>query len=96
MYISYIYGAQLNTVFHSTLTVEESNTLERIRRTCLKFALKCSKHEKLSPVFPSNNTDASQLRNPERFHVNFAATSRYRNSTIPYCQRLLNDYFKTK
>ena len=115
-------------VFHSTLTVEQSNTLERIQRTCLKiilgemyinyaaalemsglqtlaerrekrclnFALKCSKHQKLSRLFPPNNTDASQVRNPERFHVNFAATSRYRNSTIPHCQRLLNDYFKTK
>ena len=36
----------------------------------MKFALKCSKHDKLSQLFPPNNTDASQVMNPERFQVN--------------------------
>ena len=69
---------------------------QRREKRCLNFALKCLKHEKLSRLFPPNNTDKSQVRNPERFHVNFAATSAYRKSTIPYCQRLLNDHYKTK
>ena len=105
-----------------------NNTLERIRRTCLKiiveemcidyqvalemsdleifaqrqenrclnFARKCWIHGKLSQLFPPNNTDASQVRNPERFHINFPATLAYRKNTILYWQRLLNDFFKTK
>ena len=31
------------------------------------------------------------LRNPEKFSVNFAHTENYRNSAVPYCQRLLNN-----
>ena len=62
---------------------------------CLNFALKCTKNVKLSRIFPSNNNEGS-VSNPEKFHVNFTASTAYKNSTIPYCQRLLNDHFKTK
>ena len=31
-----------------------------------------------------------QVRSCEKFKVNFAHTNTYRDSTIPYCQRLLN------
>ena len=31
-----------------------------------------------------------QVRAREKYKVNFAHTTAYKNSTIPYCQRLLN------
>jgi len=43
-------------------------------------------------MFPQNITETSKydLRHREKYSVNFARTSSYKNSTIPYCQRLLN------
>ena len=45
----------------------------------------------LKPEFVQNPT---YLRNTEQFQVNFAHTSSYQNSAVPYCQRLLNEDFK--
>ena len=33
-----------------------------------------------------------QIRNHERYKVNFSRTKQYQESTIPFCQRLLNNY----
>ena len=30
------------------------------------------------------------LRNSEKYHINFAHTENYRKSAVPFCQRLLN------
>ena len=64
------------------------------RRTirCRDFALKCTKHESNRRMFPQNITETSKydIRHREKYSVNFARTSSYKNSTIPYCQRLLN------
>ena len=120
---------QYFAVFHSTLTGEQSNTNERIQRTCLKiifgdmyinyssalemsgldrlsdrhskrclhFSLKSIKHHRNNRLFPINHhAGAFNSRNSEKFQVNFASTSAYRDSTIPSCQRLLNAHFKTK
>ena len=38
-----------------------------------------------------NNSDMS-IRSREKYNVNFAYTSIYKNSPIPYCQRLLNHH----
>ena len=118
-----------SVVFHSTLTGEQSNTIERIQRTCLKiilgemymdyssalemtgldslsdrrskrcldFSLKVIKNQRNSRLFPLNPTaEAINSRNCEKYKVNFASTSAYKDSTIPFCQRLLNDHCKTK
>ena len=37
-----------------------------------------------------------QLRNTEVFKVNFAATNRYKKSSVPYMQNLLNESEKVK
>ena len=72
---------------------------ERREDRCLNFSLKCIKHSENSRFFPlnpniqNNNID---IRERENFHVNFARTEDYRQSTIPHCQRLLNNYFKEK
>ena len=65
-----------------------------VRRTkrCLDFALECTKHLKNQRMFPKNVTHGHQVRSSERYKVNFARTSRYMQSTIPYCQRLLNKH----
>ena len=125
IYILYIrsLAEYCSVVFHSSLTIELSNKLERIQKTalkiilgdmymdysaalemsgldtlltrrtkrCLDFAKKCTKHWKNSRLFPLNtNQQAIQVRNHEKYKVNFARTSTYQQSTIPYCQRLLN------
>ena len=86
MYVSYT--AALEMCGLQTLAL-------RRQERCLNFALKCIKHPKMDNLFPVN-PERSQyhLRQKETFKVNFAHTTSYRNSAIPYCQRLLNDYYK--
>ena len=73
-------------------------TLEaRRKQKCLSFALKCLKHPRNQRLFPVNrNNNNHDIRSNEKFEVNFARTSTYQNSTIPYCQRLLNSHFNAK
>ena len=116
-----------SVVFHSSLTVEQSEKLEKIQKTCLKsilgdsyvdysaamemcgletlanrrerrcldFALKAVKHPRNKRMFPLNQVQSDyDIREREKYVVNFARTSAYQTSAIPYCQRLLNDYTK--
>ena len=116
-----------SVVFHSSLTVEQEQKLERIQKTCLRvilgdmyisyeaalemsgletlkerrekrclnFSLKCLKHPKNFRLFPKNNRKFGQNQQTrEAFHVNWARTQRYKESAIPYCQRLLNHHFE--
>ena len=114
-------------VYHSMLTEENKDDLERIqkivlkvildhdyqdytaacqtlkiqtldhRRTniCLKFALKCLASEKFKHMFKPNRL-AFNLRDPDKFDVPFAITTRYKDSPKVFLTRLLNDYFKNK
>ena len=69
---------------------------ERRRQRCLSFALKCLKHPRNSRLFPLNpNLDKNKadIRERELFKVHFANTDTYKDATIPYCQRLLNQHF---
>ena len=70
---------------------------KRRKKRCLDFSLKCLKHPRNQRLFPSNSkVTTHDLRSKESFIVNFARTSAYQNSTIPYCQRLLNQHFMKK
>ena len=113
-------------VFHSSLTQQQSDKLEKIQKTCLKvilddmyinyeaalemtalqtlhqrrlnrcldFSLKCVKHPRNTRLFPLNpSTSEHFLRTREPFQVNFGRTKDYMESAIPFCQRLLNQYF---
>ena len=62
---------------------------------CLDFSIKCSKDPYNSRFFPRNpNLDLSiETRNREQFKVNFGRTLQYKNSAIPFCQHLLNDFY---
>ena len=63
---------------------------DRRTQRCLDFAKKSTKHLKNQRMFPKNEQQNHNVRNSEKYKVNFARTSRYFKSTIPYCQRLLN------
>ena len=61
----------------------------------LVFAKKCVKHPQNSRFFPHNEnyTQDPLIRKREPFHVNFSHGMKYLKSTIPTCQRLLNDHY---
>ena len=113
-----------SVAFHSRLTQEDIQDLERVQKTslkvilgdqyldypsalakcgleslysrresrCLDFALRCVKHPVNSRLFPPTQVPANDLRQTEKFEVNFAKTGTYQKSAIPYCQRLLNKH----
>ena len=117
-----------SVAFHSSLTMEQTEKLERIQKTCLKviigdmyisynialemcsletlssrrhkrclnFSLKCLKYPQTAKLFPLRPTNETNVRDPEVFSVNFAKTSTYKKSAIPFCQRLLNEYYIKK
>ena len=57
----------------------------------LRFSKKCMKHEQFSNLFPTNNEMCMRARGGETYKVNFATTSRLKDSSIPSMQRLLNE-----
>ena len=62
---------------------------DRRIQLCKNFALKCLRNPKTSDMFPINNKK-HHVRNPEKFKVTHANTSRFANSAIPFMQKLLN------
>ena len=88
MYISY--SAALEMTGLQTL-------YDRRRKSCLDFARKYVLHPINSRLFPFNpETSDHFLRKKEVFKVNFASTSSYKKSAIPFCQRRRNDYCNGK
>ena len=112
-----------SVVWHSSLTDENSEDLERIQKSamkiilgnkyidyksalnylqldnlhdrrrelCERFAQKCLKNEKTKNMFPlSKKQHTMKMRNSEKYHVQFAKTTRLQNSPIIYMQNLLN------
>ena len=71
-------------------------TLENRRENlCLKFAKDGIKFNKLKDLFPENiNDHIMETRHQEKFKILHANTNRFKNSSIPYMQRLLNNEFK--
>ena len=56
---------------------------ERRENRCLDFALKSTKHERNNRLFPlKTSTSDYEVREKEKFHVNFARTSKYQKSAI--------------
>ena len=62
----------------------------RRQARCLAFAKGCLKNNQTEAMFPVNPDAQHNLREAEKYMVNFAHTENYRNSAVPYCQRLLN------
>ena len=111
------------TVWHSSLTEDKRNDLERVQKSalkiilgekyksydqalnvldietlderrgglCLKFAVKSSKHEKTSKMFPINiKKHDMDTRNPEKVKVQFSRTERLKNCSVIFMQNALN------
>ena len=92
--------AEMYVDYNSSLEMCGLSTLfDRREKRCLDFALKCLNHPKHSRLFPLNPSIANEnneVRSREIFEVNFAKTGSYKKSTIPYCQRLLNNHFNSQ
>ena len=65
---------------------------ERRERRCLDFAVKCLKHPRNKRIFPHNPSHNNRVRESEPLQVNFGRTDTYRDSAVPFCQRLLNQH----
>jgi hypothetical protein len=65
---------------------------ERRKKRCLDFSIKCLKNTRNRRIFPSNPEHNERVRESEPFTVNFARTDTYKDSAVPYCQRLLNEH----
>ena len=64
---------------------------ERRKIRCLSFAKRCIKNPHTKAMFPLNPEGIQNVRQTEKYSVNFARTENYKNSAVPYCQRLLNE-----
>ena len=79
--------------YENALAVMNMDTLDKRReKLCLRFAKSCLRHDRMKAMFPMKRISHSMTkRNIEKFKINRAVTNRYKNSSIPYMQRLLND-----
>ena len=68
------------------LDIDDLST--RREKLCLDFAKKCTKHPKLSYMFPTTNKTKGRKSN--KYVVQFANTERLKQSAIIYMQNLLN------
>ena len=78
--------------YQESMKLLKLDTLEiRRQKLNIKFARNCLKIDKLKNIFPLNDQcHTMEKRNFEKFQVNKANTERYRQSSIPYMQRLMN------
>ena len=131
IYIIYVRSIleQSCVVWHSSLTFENKEDIERVQKNALRiilqneytqyekaldllnldsledrrthlslrFALKCKNNPIMSTLFEhKEKIHEMTLRKTEIFKVNTANTERYRNSAVPYMQRLLNEHENKK
>ena len=72
--------------------LELSTLKNRRQKLCLIFAQKSLKNSKMSNLFTENRSIHSMnMRNKEKYNVQFANTERLKHSPIIYMQKLLND-----
>ena len=66
---------------------------DRREKLCLNFAQKCLKNPKFEDIFKKKEkVHQMKTREGEKFDIQFAHTSRLKNSPIIYMQRLLNSH----
>ena len=67
------------------------NLQERRKKICLKFAKNCLKNDKVKDLFPKNDQPIKMnLRNQRKYKIKKIRTERYKKSSLPYMQNLLN------
>ena len=70
---------------------------ERRKVLCAKFALKSLRHNKTRHMFKINtNKSHIKLRNKKKLIETKNKTSRLKNSSIPYMEKLINQHYKDK
>ena len=77
---------------HGCLLLGISTLQQRRVKLCLNFGLKCLKNDKFKNLFKLNTN--INIRNPDKYDVPLARTTRYFNSPLLYITRLLNSHFK--
>ena len=84
--------------YKNALEIVKLDSLEKRReKLCLKFAKQCLRHEKLKSMFPKKvHNHSMEKRECQKFVVINAMTERYRRSSIPSMQRLLNESEKER
>ena len=80
--------------YHQACLSLNVQTLQTRRiKLSLPFGLKCLSSDKFKHIFKPNITHTS-IRNPDKFDVPLARTTRYYNSPKLYITRLLNAHFR--
>ena len=83
--------------YSESLKICNLQTLSSRRENrCLTFGIKAVKHAKHTKLFPLSDESDHDLRRVEKFQVNYARTSAYKLSSVPYIQRLLNKHYSDK
>ena len=72
------------------VTLNLENLKSRRERLAKKFALSCLKIPEMSNLFKKQRGKTYELRDTEKFNVNFAHSQRYYKSSVPTLQRMLN------
>ena len=77
--------------YESALMKVSLETLDNRRENlCLTFAISCTQNSSTNDMFPLNKP--SNIRNQEKYDVQYARTDRFKNTAIPHMQRLLNKF----
>ena len=91
-----VHDEALHMTYNKEHTALKFELFKRRENRCLTFGLRCLKPSKHKSLFPSNRTSEQNTRNPNKFKVNFARTSAYKDSAVPYIQNMLNEHFSKK
>ena len=78
--------------YEKSLGVLNMESLEQRRESiALKFVKNGLKNHNFSKLFPLRKVNhGMSARNSERYHVKIAKTGRFKDSAVPFLQRLLN------
>ena len=92
IYLRVILGDKYESYSDALDICNLKNLYERREERCLSFAKKCLKHPVHSKLFPLNMNNKNNMhKSREKYVVNFGRTNAYKDSTVPYLQRTLNN-----
>ena len=81
---------EYNTYEDALKSLEIKSLYEKSLVLCEKFAENTTEHVKLKSMFSKKQpTTNMEIRNQEEYETNMSNTEGYKNSSIPFIQRLL-------
>ena len=89
--VKLILNSDYSTYENALTQLNLQNLSDRREMLALRFAKKCTRHERFADMFPLNDDLGMELRNGEQYYVKFASTGRLKDSAIPTMQKLLNE-----